>query len=129
MDDAVQVFEQIQRSVRTLRKLPRVTVRNRFCNWPEIVRSFYECYGWNDPDMPRIVPTARQLTELDQVIRWIAWLSQYGEEYPKIVWARAEKRSWRKIGVLVGLSHPTCKERFRTAIYCLHYALLENKIK
>lgn len=131
MQTVTEVFEQIQRSVRTLRKLPPVSVKNRFCNWPDIIRSFYECYGWNDPDPPKIVPTARQLTELDQVISWLAWLSKYGEEgeYAKIIWARAERRSWRHIGTVVGLSKDTCRERFRVGMYALHHALNERQIK
>jgi hypothetical protein len=129
MTDAMDIFEQIRRATRTIRKLPPVAVRNRFCNWPEIVRSFHEAYGYTEATMPRIIPTARQLTELDQVIRWIAWLSQYGEEYPRIIWARAENRSWRAIGTIAGLSKDTCRERFRIGIYGLHHALDKGAIK
>jgi len=127
--DASEVFEQIERSVRTLRKLPRVTVRQRFCNWPDIIRSFHEAYGYNDPDPPRIVPTAKQLTELDQAIRWLAWISQYGAEYPRIIWARAERRSWRSIAGIAGLSKDTCRERFRIGLHGIYYALEEGRLK
>lgn len=129
VDNAVQVFEQIQRAVRTLRKLPPAFVRSSSCSWPEIVRSFHEAYGYNDPTPPRLVPTARQITEMDQVIGWIAFLANYGEEYPRIIWARAEKASWRKIATLVGLSKDTCRERFRVGIYGLFYAIESRKVK
>lgn len=38
MRDAIQVFEQIREATQTIRKLPRVTVRTRFCNWPDFIR-------------------------------------------------------------------------------------------
>ena len=128
MQDAVEVFEQIKRAVRTLRKLPPVTVKSRFCNWPEIVRSFYEAYGYTEATMPKVVPTARQLSELDQVIGWLAWLSRYGDEYPKIIWARAENYSLRRISRQVGLNKDTCKERFLEGLIALHHAINQHAV-
>ena len=128
MQDAIEVFEQIRRATRTIRKLPRVTVRSKFCNWPEIIRSFYECYGYNDPDPPRLAPTPRQITQMDQVISWLAWLSQYGEECPRIIWARAENRSWRHIATVAGLSKDTCRERFRVGLHAIFYAVEDRRL-
>ncbi len=93
MLDAVEVFEQIERAIHTLRKLPRVAVKSRFCNWPDVVQNFMDAYGYSDPTPPKIVPTARQLTQMDEVIRWLAWLSRYGEEYPRILWASSKRAS------------------------------------
>jgi Domain of unknown function (DUF6362) len=123
--DTLEVFEQIERAVVTIRKLPRVAVKERFCNWPEIIRSFNEAYGYNDPDPPRVRPTARQISEMDIVINWFAWLSQYGEhgEYAKILWARAEKRTWRHIAKVAGLNKDSCRERFRVGLFALHHAI------
>ncbi|OWK39534.1 DUF6362 family protein [Fimbriiglobus ruber] len=128
MLDAVEVFEQIERATRTLKKLPRVGVKSRFCNWPEVIQNFMDAYGYTDPVPPKIVPTARQLTEMDQVIRWLAWLSSFGEEYPRIVWSRAAGASWRGIAGRVGLSPPTCKERFRIGVCAIMYAIEEKKV-
>lgn len=132
MRDAVEVFEQIQRATRTLRRLPPVGVQNRFCNWPEIIRSFYECYGWNDPDPPKIYPTSRQLTELDQVIRWLAWLSQHpawGDRYTRVIWARACRLPWRPIARQMGKSPRTCQEWFRLGVHAILYAEDKGSIK
>src|SRR4051794_32409981 len=120
MTDPIQVFEQIQRAVRTLRKLPAVKVRSKFCNWPDFIRRFEDAYG-TSPAQVRIVPTARQLTELDEVIDWLAWLSRFGSEYPLVVWARAEDYSWRKIAAMAGLAPNTCKERFREGVCAIAY--------
>lgn len=131
MQDAVEVFEQIKRAVRTLRRLPQEHATTRFCNWPPIVRSFYEIWRDGVTSPPRLGVTAKQITEMDQVIRWLAWLSQhpgFGQEYSRIIWARAENRSWRKIGVLVGLSKDTCRERFRIGLHAVLYAVQDGKI-
>lgn len=132
MQDAVEVFEQIRRAVRTLRKLPPVTVRSRFCNWPDIVRSFYEVWREGETTPPKIGVTAKQISEMDQVIAWLAWLSQhpgFGSDYSRIIWARAENVPWRKIGAIVGKNKDTCRERFRVGVCALFYALEEGKIK
>lgn len=125
----VDVFEQIRRAARTLRRLPRVEVKNRFCNWPDIIRSFHDAYGWNDPERPKVVPTARQLSEMDEAIRWLAWLSGFGEEYSRILWARAEGLSWRQIATATGLCKDTCRERWRVGVVAVHMAVVQRKIK
>ncbi len=132
MQDAVEVFEQIKRAVRTLRKLPTVTVRSRFCNWPDIVRSFYEVWREGETTPPKIGITAKQITEMDQVIAWLAWLTQhpgFGPVYSRIIWARAENRPWRHIATEIGLSKDACRERFRIGVYGLLYAVERGAIK
>lgn len=132
MQDAVEVFEQVKRAVRTLRKLPPVTVRSRFCNWPDIVRSFYEVWREGETTPPKIGVTARQITEMDEVIAWLAWLSQhpgFGQDYSRIIWARAENVPWRKIGAMVGRSPNTCRETFRIGVFGLAHALDQKMIK
>jgi hypothetical protein len=131
MPDDVEVFEQIERATRTIKKLPRVGVKSRFCNWPDVVQNFMDAYGYTDPTPPKIVPTARQLSQLDAVIRWMAWLSQFGEdaEYTRIIWYRAENRSWRSIAGRVGLAPNTCRERFRIGVHGLTHAIECGKVK
>jgi hypothetical protein len=132
MQDAVEVFEQIKRAVRTLRKLPPVTVKSRFCNWPDIVRSFYEVWREGETTPPKIGITAKQITEMDQVIAWLAWLSQhpgFGPDYTRIMWARAENVPWKRIAKLVGKSPRTCQEWFRVGVFGLAYALDQRMVK
>jgi Domain of unknown function (DUF6362) len=131
MQDAVEVFDQITRAVRTLRRLPPEHSRAKFCNWPPIIRSFYEIWRDGVTTPPRIGVTSKQVTEMDAVIRWLAWLSQhpgFGAEYTRIIWARAEKRSWRKIGVMAGKSKDTCRERFRVGLHALLYGIQDGKV-
>lgn len=132
MTDALAVFEKIERAAKTLRKMPPVAVKEKFCNWPEIIRSFYECYGWNDPDPPRLRPTAKQISEMDQVILWMAWLTQhpgFGKKYTMVIWARACRVPWKKIGAKAGYSDRACREWFRLGIYGLVHAAHKGIIK
>ena len=115
-EGCVAVFEKVQRAVRTMRLLPSVAVRSRFCNWPDIIQNFFDAYGYT-PGRVRITPTARQLSEMDEVIGWLSWVSRaLTPDHMRIVWARAEGRSWRQIGYIVGLSHTASRERFRIAV-------------
>lgn len=120
--DTVQITDQIERATRTIKKLPRVGVRTRYCNWPDVVQNFFDAYGYTEVTI-KIIPTARQLTELDQVIDWLAWLSQFGDEYTRIVWARAAGYSWRRIAYMAGLAPDTCKERFRIGVTAIYWKL------
>jgi hypothetical protein len=132
MQDAVEVFEQIKRATRTLRKLPQQHASTRFCNWPPIIRSFYEIWRDGVTTPPRIGLSAKQISEMDRVILWLAWMAQhpgFGPDYARIIWARAENASWRKIGCLVGLSKDTCRERFRIGLFALHFAIEEHRVK
>lgn len=112
----VAVFEKIQRAARTMRLLPRVAVKTRYCAWPDIIQSFFDAYGYT-PARLKIVPTARQLSEMDEVIGWLSWLSRAMDaDAMRIVWARAEGNSWRRIARIAGKPPNACRERFRTAV-------------
>lgn len=45
MPDALDVIDQIERATRTIKKLPPVGVRTRFCNWPEVIQNYMDAYG------------------------------------------------------------------------------------
>src|SRR3982751_1798801 len=99
MQDAVEVFEKIREATQTIRKLPRVGVKNRFCNWPDFVRDYQMSFDPEHPDRnvtpedPFIPPTPKQIEEMDEVILWLSWLARhpaYGADYSRIIWARAK---------------------------------------
>lgn len=132
MQDSVQVFEKIRRTTRTIRRLPPVTVHSKFCNWPDIIRSFYEIWRDGVTTPPRIGLSSRQITEIDEVIRWLAWLSQhpgFGPDYTRILWARGCNISWRVIAARVGKSPNTCREWFRIGVFGIVHALDQRAIK
>lgn len=120
------VADQIERATKYMRRLPPVKPREHFCNWPEILRSFYECYGNElaNSKLNRLPPLSpKQVSELDQVIEWITWLSRLQTQ---IVHARAENYSWRKIAIMAGRSDKTCKQIFTDAI--IEITLIHNGV-
>jgi hypothetical protein len=112
-----EVFDQIEQAVRTMRLLPRVQVKNRFCNWPEIVRSFFEAYGMDEATY-KIVPTAKQISRMDEVIEWLTWLPP---ETARIIWARCSGLPWRTIARMAGLAPSTCESRCRIGMVVIAF--------
>lgn len=62
--------------------------------WPDIVHSFYEAYGWNNPKYVPARPTATEISRLDEVIDWSLKVS---ERDRRILWERAFNIKWRYI--------------------------------
>jgi hypothetical protein len=128
--DAVDVFEQIREATQTIRKLPRVAVRNRFCNWPDFIRDYHAAYDPTKPDHhktasdPFIPPTPKQLSELDEVIRWLAWLTTHpawGQKYSRVIWAKACGVPFTIYSKRVRRGKSTCREWFRLGLHAIAY--------
>lgn len=104
-----EVANVIEQAVVTIRSLPPVKLKQTFCIWPDYKLSFFDLIG-NDEAYktvrPKIKPNARQLKELDDVITWLSWLDK---DVAKVIWARAEGLSWRKIAPMIGVSDKTCR--------------------
>jgi hypothetical protein len=122
----LQIMEQLERAARTMRHMPPAFRKQRMGYWPEIIRSHWEAQAsawdyekgrWRKMGPPRITPTPRQITEMDEVIEWLTWIP--GEK-ARVVWARAEKFSWRKTAAIVGKAPNTCKTIFRTGVYTIN---------
>jgi hypothetical protein len=137
MLDALAVFEQIREAASTMHRLPRVGVRNRFCNWPDFIRDYHAMYDPDKPDKqetapdPFIRPSAKQIKEMDQVILWLAWLTQHpawGAKYSKVIWAKACGVPLRAYARRIRKSERSCREWFRLGIYAILYAEDEGRI-
>ncbi len=60
--------------------------------WPDIVQA-WTAYGWTLARSPRIPPTPDEITRLDQALDWLWLLS---EDQRWIIWARANRWTWRR---------------------------------
>ena len=120
--DAVKVFEEIQQAVHTLRLLPPADwPSSKTGYWPDVIQNFYDAYGYTAPTV-RVIPTARQISRLDEVIEWMSWLPP---EYARIIWARAEGFSWRQIArATPNKAAPnTCRNHFRIGVCSIAHRL------
>jgi hypothetical protein len=138
MQDAVEVFEQIREATHTMRKLPRVAVRNRFCNWPDFIRDYQLSFDPEHPDRnvtpddPFIPPTPKQIEAMDTVIKWLAWLTlhpAWGQKYSRVIWAKANGVPFTIYAKRIRHSKSACREWFRLGIHAIVYAESEGRIK
>lgn len=138
MQDALEIFEQIREATQTIRKLPRVGVKNRFCNWPDFIRDYHEMYDPEKPDQqktaadPYLPPTARQIQELDEVTAWLSWLTlhpAWGKKYSRVIWAKACGVPITMYAKRVRKSDRACREWFRLGIHAIYYAQSDGLIK
>lgn len=65
-------------------------------SWPDIAYEWL-AYGWNPMRAPRIPPSPREISRLDEVLGWLHWLTR---EQRVILWARARGWTWRQIEAL-----------------------------
>lgn len=126
--DCLEIMNRIESAVRTMKLLPPVVARPKFSNWPPIIRGYWEAFNSEGERdrwyRVRIIPTARQISDMDEVCEWLSWLP---EEHMKILWARGNNLSWRGIAFRVGLSPKTCKERAIEGVVMIWCYLKQDK--
>jgi hypothetical protein len=115
------VRERIAQAVKTLRMMPRSHGGQKMTSWPEIIRTFWEIWGGEALGLPPLLrPTPRQVSEMDEVLDWLAWLAvTHGGEHARIVWAEAAGMSYRRLGRKLKCSHNTAKSRVISGLYLI----------
>lgn len=129
------IDDQLCEAVKTLRRLPPAYRSPRYCNWPEIVRSFWDVWDHEAGNYRevhiRIIPTAPQITRMEEAIKWFYWLPP---EQARILWARGEtgedgrQYSWRQIGKMLGINHQTAKDWAIRGIFTIYYRVNEKSL-
>lgn len=88
-------FEHAAKTLIGLRNLTNRDVPQRVKTaWPEIVRSFYEAYGWNAARYTKQQPSAADISQLDEVIEWSLLVPETDR---RILWERAFRVQWKYI--------------------------------
>lgn len=108
------VEDRLEEAATTLKHLPDPPgsgARGVGSSWPDYVREAWHAYGYHAARM-RIVPSAAEITRMEECLTWMAWLSP---DDARIVWHRAEGKRWREIGRQVGLSRSGCWRRWIAA--------------
>ncbi len=80
-----------------------------FSAWPEYFHSFGDQVG-QEPRMRRPLPSPRMITEAEAALLWLRWLEK---DDARIVWLRANRMPWKKIGWEVGLSRPAANRHLQ----------------
>lgn len=102
----IEIQDRIRRAAETLRRMPREDERRHLsagerCSWPGYVRDWH-AYGADKARARLSPPSAREITEMEEVVGWISWLASRHEWEAKAMWfafgCRAKtgdlKRTW-----------------------------------
>lgn len=91
----VEIAERLREAASVVQRLP-IGAGTRPAGfgtaYPAIVRDVAEAYGYGEALAPRLRPTAEEIGRADQAIAWLWWLEA---EERRIVWARANRVTWR----------------------------------
>jgi len=83
--------------------------------WPDVVHDWM-AFGWALARAPRTVPSASEISRLDEVLGWLHMLTR---DQRMVLWARANGWTWRKIEALDEMErdgHGRTEGRLRTIL-------------
>lgn len=95
------VATRLEQAANTLRKMPAVKVQGYCSFWPDILHSPAEAYGWEPVSHIRLMATSKQISEMDEALHWLLWLTP---ENAKIVFLRSNRVRWKVLGYIFGHS-------------------------
>ena len=103
----------LEEAADTLRRLPNRRVGGYVSAWPEIVRDYWEAFGWHDAEVRPIPPSPKAIDQMDRALPWLYWLDP---EEAKLVWERACGVPWKIIEIRRGVSRSTAWRHWITAL-------------
>ena len=119
-----EISGRFQEAVRTLHRLPRVSVKSYFNAWPQIIRTPNEILAAEVLPTRLGPPSTEKITRMEETIQWIFLLDD--EDERRIVWLRAENVPWRKICERIGCGRTKAWQLWHTALLKIA-TRLENK--
>lgn len=83
-------------------------------NWPDFISNFVrQGLDWEKPTKIRIVPSAKDISDMEEVLDWLTWISKGRHKDPikltKIIWARSNGCQWKQVAYIAGCSPMTCQ--------------------
>lgn len=113
------VEDRLERAAEVFRSLPEVKPQGYFSAWPEYLHSFADQVG-QEPRMRRPKPGPRDITEAEEALLWLRWLVR---DDARIVWLRANRTPWKRIGWEIGLSRPAANRHWQYGIALIAWRL------
>jgi hypothetical protein len=113
------VEDRLESAADVFRSLPEVKPQGYFSAWPEYFHSFADQVG-QEPRMRRPQPGPRQITEAEEALLWLRWQER---DDARIVWLRANRTPWKKIGWEIGLSRPAANRHWQYGIALITWRL------
>ncbi|ARJ70374.1 DUF6362 family protein [Paracoccus contaminans] len=113
------VEDRLESAADVFRSLPEIKPQGYFNAWPEYFHSFADQVG-QEPRMRRPRPSPRQITEAEEAMLWLRCLEK---DDARIVWLRANRTPWKKIGWEIGLSRPAANRHWQYGIALITWRL------
>lgn len=100
---------RLEDAAQVMRRLPPVRVPGYFNTWPAMFVEFADLIG-REPERMRLPPpSTAAITRMEETLAWLRWLEA---EDVKLVWARADRKSWKAICCRFGISRATANRRY-----------------
>lgn len=113
------VQDRLELAADVFAQLPAVKPQGYFNAWPVYFHTFADQVG-QEPQMRRPRPSPRQITEAEEAMLWLRWLEA---DDARIVWLRANRTPWKKIGWEIGLSRPAANRHWQYGIALITWRL------
>lgn len=125
------IANRLEEAADTLKRVPANSgLYKSLTYWPDVVHSFWDAYGWNDIVIRPIPPNAKQISELDETLKWLFHVPGKNDKeknfYRSVLIARGFGISYRKIGRIVGCSKDKAKQEWMYAVISLVGKLNQN---
>ena len=102
------VADRFELAAEVMRSLPPVRPQGYVSVWPEYPSSFADQVG-QEPRMKKPLPSPRMITEADEAMLWLRWVDK---DIGDILWARANRKPWKRVCWHHGVSRATANRRF-----------------
>jgi Domain of unknown function (DUF6362) len=103
----------LEEAADTLRRLPNRRIGGYVSAWPEIVRDYWEAFGWHHAELRPIPPSPKAIDQMDETLRWLWWLEP---DQARLVWARSTGKPWKVIAYDYGIDRTTAWRRWTYAL-------------
>ena len=110
---ATMVGGRLAEAADTLRRLPSAKVQGYVSAWPQVVRDFWEGFGWNEVEVRLGPPSPGAIDRMDETLCWLRWLER---DEIRLVWLRAEGVRWKLICMRFGVGRTTAWYRWQGAL-------------
>jgi len=116
--DMAEVITRLNEAASVLRRLPD---GGRYeypflTSWPDYKPDPNTAYGYEDAKVTPPIPSPAAIQRMEEVL---AWLQLVPVEYRRLLWFRAEGRSWRKLGRYFGCGSRQVRLRWRDGVVSL----------
>lgn len=113
------VADRLELAADVMKSLPPVRPQGYVSTWPEYLHSFADQVE-QTPRMRRPLPSPRMISEADETMLWLRWVER---DIAQILWARANRKSWKSICWGQGISRATANRRHEYGLAVIAWRL------